>query len=100
MPSDGIARRGLLPSADFAGVGGRMRGSLASAHVIFRDGQALHVYAIDLIVMPWRKALANTPSLPGRNILDRWSVTSARARNLLEAEILTSDAKLQLPDDA
>ena len=67
--------------------------------VSFEDhGVALYVYAIDIGIAGANPDILDLPSLLGRDILDRWSMTYAPQQSLLTFDILSADLTEDLSD--
>ena len=75
MPMDaskaGLAYTSLKRTSVSVGVGGKAKNFLVEAYVTFADEGSLKVFNITLRVMPPSEVMMDTPSLLGRNIIDR-----------------------------
>ncbi len=104
MPIDakrlGIKYQSLSRTAESVGIGGRSSDYVESAQLLVRGEHVLYAYDVDLLVMRRKMALSSTPSLLGRNIMDRWRVTFDKSNDALTIEILSSDAQIRLPPGA
>lgn len=76
------------------GVGGTSQMFLEDAWLQFLDERGNGVlcsYGIQILVAARSKHLLATPSLLGRDVLDRWSMTYARPRRRLSFRVLSAD---------
>ncbi len=104
MPADALIKldldysrlKGALPSV---GIGGNINLFREEAVLTFTDpGLAVHFYSLDIAIYPRSHALMRTPSLLGRDILNRWRMTYAPSdgQRTLNFEVLSSDLSLPL----
>lgn len=72
------------------GIGGTSENFVESAYLAFVGDEALYGYEIELHICKPADELMTVPSLLGRDIIDRWRVTSALE---LLAEVISWDAR-------
>lgn len=101
MPTDavtlGIDYSALSGNQAVGGIGGNLNMFPEQAAIIFSDPpEGLHLYLIDVLIAPDTPEHARTPSLVGRDILDRWSMTYRPDDETLEFDVISSDLKLPL----
>jgi predicted aspartyl protease len=77
MPDDakrsGVDFNQLTGNEDIGGASGHMNTFVEHAIVVFADTKvALYAYRLDVLIAPAGQDLSRTPSLLGRDILDRW----------------------------
>ena len=75
------------------GVGGASENFVEPAYLAFVGDEALYGYQIELHICKPANDLMNVPSLLGRNIINRWSVTYDKSASELLAEVISSDAR-------
>lgn len=74
------------------GVGGKAEGFREKALVTFSEPEVgLHVYEVHVVILTPTQYIMSTPSLLGRDIMQRWSVTFDKQRNRLLAKVLRAD---------
>ncbi len=79
------------------GVGGRSSDYAVDAIVtLIYPGIAAYAWDIELRVMAPKRAIAQTPSLLGRDVLNRLRLVYEPAAALLEAEVRSCDARVDL----
>ena len=100
MPVDAI-RLGVnyaLLTQEFTsyGVDGATRNYVEPAVLAVKDG-VLHGYNINLLIFSPRADRMSTPSLLGRNVMNRWKLMIDFAGGKLTAKIRTSDSQTPIP---
>ena len=75
-----------------SGIGGRGRYFEETAVLFFEDETALRLYAINLYVAEPDEDLEHLPSVLGRDVINRWSMTYDPANDRLEFTIRSADA--------
>ena len=79
------------------GIGGISKDFKTPAILAFSDSGNLYVYAIpELRVMTPSPEILNIPSLLGRDIIDRWSLTYDKPNNNLRVDVDTCDTQIDL----
>ena len=80
------------------GIGGKARHHIEPAIVTFEEaGRVLHVYEIDLAIVPYQRNLRRVPSLLGRNILDRWQMSYKPSNDRLVFKVISADHTIKVP---
>jgi hypothetical protein len=79
-------------------VGGASHDFREKGALLVEDGSVLHGYEVEFLLMRRKRVLENTPSLLGRNIMNRWKITFDYANRSVIAEIRDSDVQIPLPD--
>ena len=100
MPDDskrsGVDFGQLTGNLSIGGVSGPMRTFVEHATVVFADPKvALYVYNLDILIAPDHPDVSKTPSLLGRDILDRWRMTYDPTRDRLLFSVV--EAGLTIP---
>lgn len=102
MQTDG-ARLGLnyskLKNKTLAiGVGGEANIYREPANLVFSEpGTRIHLYVLDLQVLEPKSANKTTPSLLGRDILNRWRMSYNATNKRLFFEVLSADLTRAIP---
>jgi hypothetical protein len=99
MPADarrlGIDYATLTGERVSVGIGGVSRSYTEPVLVAFSDpGKSLYVYQIDIVIPAPSPALFRLPSLLGRDILNRWSMSYNPSRNRLGIRVVSADFNL------
>ena len=102
MPADaakiGLSLANLTNASLSLGVGGYARDFVEPANVTFLGTSGnLYIYQIDIRISEAAPAIMGVPSLLGRNILDRWHISYAPSKGILEATVLDCDVTVR-PD--
>jgi len=88
----------LTERIEFGGIGGPVSFSEAPLFLAFYDvGRKLYVYSLVIGVAPPESIYRGTPSILGRDILDRWEMLYSPTRKILSFEPLSSDFEFDLP---
>ncbi len=101
MPDDtirsGIDVSKLHGCEPVGGVGGTLTTFHEHALLVFSESKKnLYLYKLSVLIAPLGEPLAKTPSLLGRDILDRWRMTYSPATNYLSFKVVSADVILPL----
>jgi hypothetical protein len=100
MPIDaerlGVDFKKLERTDESRGVGGLSRQFVEPAILAFTDGSFLHVYQIPMRIAVPNPEIMDIPSLLGRDVIDRWSVTYDKAGTGLTAEVRSADMRFEI----
>ena len=99
MPADaqrlGIDYSTLTGERDAVGIGGVSRSYTEPVLIAFEDSDtSLYIYQIDIMIPAAAPELFRLPSLLGRDILNRWSMSYNPSRNRLGIRVVTADYTL------
>jgi len=102
MPADaqriGVDYSKLTGVRDAVGIGGINRSCTERVLIAFTDpGKSLYVYQIEMVIPTAAPELFRLPSLLGRDILNRWSMSYNLSRNRLSIRVVTADYTLAAP---
>ena len=93
MPDDsvriGLDFKDLPNSTSIGGVGGNANVFVEPAMVLLADAAAVHVFSINLGIMEEGAGRSPTPSLLGRDVLDRCRMTYCPTTPCLELEVIS-----------
>lgn len=96
MPLDlqrfSIGLHQLINPFETYGVGGKAEGFKENAIVTFLEpGFGLRLYNIDILILKPTQYIMQCPSLLGRDIMSKWSVTFDKINNRMAARVLRAD---------
>jgi predicted aspartyl protease len=102
MPADGV-RSGidytkLTGDEAIGGAGGTTKMFVEPAFAVFWEpGVGLRLYRISMLIAPISPDLAQTPSLLGRSVLDRWKMTYDPSAKSLVFDVVSADQTIPVP---
>jgi hypothetical protein len=102
MPGDAI-RMGLdygklTGNVTAAGIGGLCQNFVEEAILAFSEpGKALYIYRVNIQIPAPSPDILDIPSLLGRDVLDRWSMTYTPSRKRLHFRVITADLTAPIP---
>lgn len=77
-----------------SGIGGRGRYFEETAVLFFEDSSTVRLYAVNLYVAEPNENMEHLPSVLGRDIINRWSMTYDPANDRLEFIVRSADAAI------
>ena len=101
MPTDwlrfSLGYERLVKPFTIYGVGGKAEGFIEEAIITFVEpGSALRVYAAKVIILRATQYIMEAPSLLGRDIMNKWSVTFDRPGNRIAVRVAKADHTFKL----
>jgi hypothetical protein len=99
MPADalriGLDYSTLTGQRDAVGIGGVSRSFTERALIVFEDsGKALYIYQVEIVIPEAAPELFRLPSLLGRDIVNRWSMSYNPSRGRLGIRVVSADFTL------
>jgi hypothetical protein len=101
MPRDatrmGVDYAQLTGNVAATGIGGLSQACVEDAILAFSEpGTMLYVYRVQILLPAISPDILHIPSLLGRDILNRWSMTYNPSRNRLQFRVVSADFEVRL----